>query len=122
MDTTDQRAADVTVPTLVRLALQRCATHYEHAERMPHRTHADNIARAERIAALCDRESRWYGVLHRWAYSPQGTVPLVFGQAAIRAESCAMSDARFWADNAAYHRARLTGIDHDQAEIGAWST
>jgi hypothetical protein len=83
------------VPTLVRRALQRCATHYEHAERMPRRTHADNIARAERIAALCDRESRWYGVLHRWAYSPQGTVPLVFGQAAIRAESCAMSDARF---------------------------
>ena len=122
MDTTDQRAADVTVPTLVRRALQRCATEYEHAQRMPHRTHADNIARAERIAALCDRESRWYGVLHRWAYSPQGTVPLVFGQAAIRAESCAMSDARFWADNAAYHRARLEGLDHDQAEIGAWST
>jgi hypothetical protein len=96
MDTvTSQRAAAVTVPTLVRRALQRCATHYEHAERMPRRTHADNIARAERIAALCDRESRWYGVLHRWAYSPQGTVPLVFGQAAIRAESCAMSDARF---------------------------
>ena len=76
MDTTDQRAADITVPTLVRRALQRFATQYEHAERMPRRTHADNIARAERIAALCDRESRWYGVLHRWAYSAQGTVPL----------------------------------------------
>jgi hypothetical protein len=122
MDTTDQRAADVNVPTLVRRALQRCATHYEHAQRMPRRTHADNIARAERIAAVCDRESRWYGVLHRWAYSPQGTVPLVFGQAAIRAESCAMSDARFWADNVAYYRALLAGVDLDQAEIGVWST
>jgi hypothetical protein len=122
MDTTSQRATDITVPTLVRRALQRCAEQFEHAQRLPHRTHADNIARAERIAALCDRESRWYGVLHRWAYSPQGTVPLVFGQAAIRAESCAMSDARFWADSAAYHRARLAGHDHEQAEIGAWST
>ena len=33
-----------------------------------------------------------------------------------------MSDARFWADSAAYHRARLAGRDHDQAAIGAWST
>ena len=122
MDTTNQHASDVTVPTLVRRALQRCAAQYDYAQRMPRRTHADNITRAERIAALCDRESRWYGVLHRWAYSPQGTVPLVFGQAAIRAESCAMSDARFWADSAAYHRARLAGHDHEQAEIGAWST
>ena len=33
-----------------------------------------------------------------------------------------MSDARFWADNAAYYRALLAGVDPDQAEIGAWST
>ena len=71
MDTTNQHASDVTVPTLVRRALQRCAAQYDHAQRMPRRTHADNITRAERIAALCDRESRWYGVLHRWAYSPR---------------------------------------------------
>ena len=119
---TSQRAEDVTVPTLVLRALSRCATQFAKAQDMPRRTHVDKVARSERLAVLCDRESRWYGVLHRWAYSTHGTVPLVFGQAAVRAESRAMTDARFWADDAAYYRARLAGLDHDQAEIGAWST
>jgi hypothetical protein len=123
MDTiTSQRTEAITVPTLVRRALQRCGMQFTHAQDMPHLTHADKVTRSERLAVLCDRESRWYGVLHRWAYSPQGTVPLVFAHAAVRAESCAMSDARFWANDAAYYRARLAGFDHDQAEIGAWST
>lgn len=119
---TNERSAAVTVPTLVRRALQRSAVQFEQARRMARRTHADNVARCERLAVLCDRESRWYRALHRWVYSPQGAVPLVFGQAAIRAESCAMRDARFWAENAAYHRARLAGFDHEQAETGVWAT
>ena len=123
MDTTDQRAADVTVPTLVRRALQRCATHYEHAraDAAPHPRRQHRPRRAHR------RTLRPGEPLVRSA-APLGLQPE--GHRADRVRTGRDpgrvlrdgSDARFWADNAAYHRARLEGLDHDQTEIGAWST
>lgn len=122
MEPTWNESAVVTVPTLVRRALQRSDRERAQAEAMPHRTHAENARRAERLAVISNRQSRWYGVLHRWVYSEQGTVPLVFGRTAMVAESRDMLDARFWAENAAYYRARLAGHDHEQAESVAWSS
>lgn len=114
----DDQSADDTpqVPTLVGRALQRCAQQYDEVLRRGRLFDADDAQRCVRLAVICERESRWYGVLHRWVYSTQGTVPLVFGQVAGRAQSCALADTQFWTDRAAQYRARACRSDERKQE------
>ena len=52
--------------------------------------------RADRLAAVCERRARWWGVLLRWVFSPACDLRLVFGAALIDAIQHEQSSARFW--------------------------
>ena len=95
------------LPAIVDAGLQRCRHQRELAYDLQRRANLDNAVRAERLAALAEREARWWAVLARWAYSPHGrSVPWVFADAAHHAGAHARDDARFWRDAAADWRAR----------------
>ena len=103
------------IPTIVAGALDRYRDAHDHAAALPTRTDADHATRASRLAALAVRAARWWDVLAAWAYSPAGTVPLVFGAAAVAAASSARDDARFWREAAADWHARATGVPTSDA-------
>ncbi len=91
------------VPALVDRALRRCWTQYEAVPSAPDGSGVEAERRRRRLAILCERESRWLGVLRRWIYSGQESVPLVFGPVTERAEAAAIDEALFWAGHAARH-------------------
>lgn len=114
-------AVVVPVPELVNRAMHRVEAAWAAAARLPHRTHAENLVRCERLAAVEERRARWWGVLGRWTYSPAGTVPLVFGTAVMAAHAAAENARRFWIDSADYYRWRVAGVDPDEQCPGRWS-
>lgn len=96
----DRRDTSTTVPALVARALGRCSMQYEAASRALASSQPCGEEDYRRLAQIAEREARWFRVLHRWVYSAHSTVPLVFGQAAVRAESSALDEARHWTDGA----------------------
>lgn len=103
--------AEALVPMIVDRALRRLADQ-QLMTFTPHDTSACEADRLTRVAELYRREARWWGVLSRWAFSKHpGTMPLVFGKAAIRAECEATERAARYDEFAAsaHRRAALTG-------------
>jgi hypothetical protein len=90
------------VPAIVAAALDRNRAARDRAAALPRRGDAEHALRAERLAVLSDREARWWRVLGSWVYSwDSGSVPLVFGAAAVAAAEGCRDDARFWREAAA---------------------
>src|SRR5699024_2803966 len=96
--TTATTTETVPVDALVWAALDRSEAAFVRACAMPEHTHAARARRLGRIAAIYEREARWWNVLARWTFSPRADVPLVFGQAAIVAKGSAQCRARDYRD------------------------
>ena len=96
--TTATTTETVPVDALVWAALDRSANAFVRAARMPEPTHGARARRLGRIAAVYEREARWWDVLARWTYSSRVDVPRVYGQAAIVAKHAAQRSARDYRD------------------------
>jgi hypothetical protein len=105
----DRRLAVSATPAVADAALYRAQVERAELMRRAPRTHLDRAVRAERLAVLCEREARWWGVLCRWTYSSQEQVPLVFGTAVMAAAGEVRARARFWRDIASDCRRRASG-------------
>ncbi len=88
--------AGATVPDLVERAMLRCSQEYGEALTLPHTSYAEQAHRAEQLAEVCERRARWWGVLLRWVFSADCTLPWVFGAAVLDARRREEDDARFW--------------------------
>ncbi|SNR97246.1 hypothetical protein SAMN06265360_1505, partial [Haloechinothrix alba] len=78
----------VSVPEMVRAGLERARRQYVRSLRMPQGSDEQNAAHWARVAEVYRREARWWAVLERWVFLPQGrTVGVVFGDAAIQARN-----------------------------------
>jgi hypothetical protein len=99
----DPRAIPGSVPAIVDAAFHRLRLQLNTAYEVPNGSALDNAARADRLALLHDRASRWWQVLYR--HSAPG-VPFVYVSAAGWAIQAAREDARFWRETAADWRAR----------------
>jgi hypothetical protein len=100
--------APVNVPAVVEQAMLRSSRDYGAALLLPYGSHAEEAHRADRLAAICERRARWWGVLVRWIFSPACGLPWVFGAAVLDAGRREESNARFWRDVAADARAEHT--------------
>ena len=99
----------VSVPAMVTAGLGRCQIERKRISELTPRTHTGWAVRAERMAALCERESRWWTVLERWTYLAQCDVPRVFGRAAMHASDVSTRRAEFWRELASDWRRRAAG-------------
>ena len=96
--TTATSTETVSVSALVWQGLDRSEAAFVRAARMPEHTHAARARRLGRLAAIYEREARWWGVLARWTYTRQAGVPLVYGHATHAAKALAQSRARDYRD------------------------
>lgn len=88
----------VPVPALVWAGLDRAEVEYRRACRMRADTHAARARQMGRIAAVFEREARWWGVLARWTYSPSGEMSFLYGRATIVAKHDARNRAEKYRD------------------------
>lgn len=111
--------AGAAVPDLVERAMLRCSQEYGEALTLPHTSYIEQARRAERLAQVCERRARWWGVLLRWVFSPSCTLPWVFGAAVLDARRREEDDARFWRQSATdwrtEHSARVIADPFDRA-------
>jgi hypothetical protein len=94
---------------MVTAGLGRCQTERKRISELTPQTHTGWAVRAERMAVLCERESRWWTVLERWTYLAQCDVPRVFGRAAMQASDVWVRRAEFWRSLASDWRRRAAG-------------
>ena len=117
------------VPAIVDAALNRWQWQYLQALAMPTGADAEHAVRAERLAELTDRRSRWWDVLAAWTYRNGSSVPFVYGDAAQHCASKDRDSARFWRESAADWWARAEHrptsdaagalSNHDELEVMA---
>jgi hypothetical protein len=94
---------------MVAAGLARCWREWSRvAESLPDSA-ASQAERAARLAVLCEREARWWEVLERWTYGPEGSVPLVFGRAVMAVSDARRDHSRFWDGLAGDWRRRAAG-------------
>jgi hypothetical protein len=101
--------SEVSVPAMVAAGLGRCQVERKRIAELTQQSHMGWAVRAERMAALCERESRWWTVLERWTYLAQCDVPRVFGRAAMQASDHWARRAEFWRGLASDWRRRAAG-------------
>lgn len=105
-------AGAASVPRMVEQGLNRTG----RALNAAHRQRADGSAakarKMARIAALHEREARWWGVLERWTYLESG-LPLVFGRAGIaaRADASARAERYRELESSYWQRALVVAAD-----------
>ncbi len=109
MNTKVDRQAARTVPQMVTAGLNRCTDARAVVGELRPTTHLGQAIRCERMAALAEREARWWTVLERWTYLSQWEVPTVYGRAAIVAANTARDRARLYSDLATDWRKRAAG-------------
>ncbi|MGI8815069.1 MAG: hypothetical protein ACR2G2_07250 [Pseudonocardia sp.] len=97
------------VPVMVEAGLRRCTEQRRTVSELDPRTHLEQAARADRVAALWEREARWWLVLQRWTYSRRANVPLVYGRAVVQAGTEANRYVEFYRDIAADWRRMAAG-------------
>ncbi len=106
------------MPEVVERGLIRCSRDYGQALNLSAVSDAEQAARADRLASVCERRARWWGVLLRWVFSPACDLPWIFGAALIDAIQHEQSSSRFWRQIAQEFRDVADGrvIDAEQAE------
>lgn len=97
------------MPQMVAAGLDRCRRAQRVIEAASRATYAERAVRCERLAALFEREARWWTVLDRWTYLSQREVPNVYGLAAMVAAGMAQDRARFYTGMAADWRRHAAG-------------
>lgn len=94
---------------MVTAGLDRCRRAQRAIEVAKPAGHAERAVRCERLAALFEREARWWTVLDRWTYLSQREIPNVYGLAAMLAADVARDRARFYTGMANDWRQRVAG-------------
>lgn len=97
----DTEGTGPSTPEVVERALLRCARDYGQASTLPDGSYVEKARRAERLAVVCERRARWWGVLLRWTFSHYCDLPWIFSAAVIDARKADESSARFWREIAA---------------------
>lgn len=108
------------VPVKVAAALADLHEQFRTASVMPTGTDTEHAVRAVRLALVCARRAGWWRVLERHTYSPAAGVPLVYGEAVIKAAGDERRAARFWRDAAADWHARARGDRHGSGTWAMW--
>jgi hypothetical protein len=92
------------VPPAVGDALRRCAADYYRALNLPLDTYADQAARADELAEVCQRRARCWAEVTRWAFAESPALPWVLVSAVLSARARELDAAGFWRDTAEYWR------------------
>jgi hypothetical protein len=112
--TTQKSAAELTVPNRVFRALDLLGAAKVRAQKVCADTHSAKARKMARIAALYEREARWWDVLEDWTYSRESVgVPLVYGRAVIVAQRDAKDSARTYRDLEANYWRRTFAVVAD---------
>jgi hypothetical protein len=108
----------MSVPEVVERGLIRCSRDYGDALNLPVISDAEQAQRADRLAAVCERRARWWGVLLRWVFSAGSDLSWIFGAALIDAIQHEQSSSRFWRQVAQEFRDVAEGrvVDTEHAE------
>jgi len=117
-DERSMSATPLSVPEVVERGLIRCFRDYGEALNLPLVSDAAQAVRADRLATVCERRARWWGVLLRWVFSPACDLSLVFGAALIDAIQHEQSSGRFWRRVAQEFRDATDGRDVDTEHAG----
>ncbi|PXY34657.1 hypothetical protein BAY59_03840 [Prauserella coralliicola] len=111
MDTHGSAGA-VSVPRMVEQGLHRTERALNAVYGVRAEGSAAKARKMARIAELCEREARWWGVLERWTYLESG-LPLIFGRAGLvaRAEAAARAERYRELESGYWQRALAVAAD-----------
>lgn len=84
------------VPAAVGAAVVRCTRQRLSSLAVRGGSATEEAVRAERLAALCEREAGWWRVLERWLVEHPSELPLVFGRAVAQSVQVQSENARRW--------------------------